>query len=149
PGFGGDDGPATAARLNGPRGVALDGAGNLFIADWGNNRIRRVDAGTGTITTVAGTGIYGGCSGGGGAATAAERRAPTGVALGGGGDFFMADGINHRIRRVAGARGTITTVAGPGTYGFSGDGGPATAAELWGPTGVALDGAGNLFIMDR
>ena len=144
--FSGDGGPATAAELS-LVSVAVDGAGNLFIGDIGNNRIRRVDAGTGTITTVAGNGTAG-FSGDGGPATAAELNAPDGVALDGAGDLFIADLGNNRIRRVDAGTGTITTVAGNGTAGFSGDGGPATAAELLGPFGVALEGAGNLFIAD-
>src|SRR5439155_1734201 len=147
PGFSGDGGPATAAQLSLPYGVALDAAGNLFSADWDNARIRRVDAGTGTITTVAGTGTYG-FSGDGGPATAAELGAPTGVALDAAGNLFIADWGNARIRRVDAATATITTVAGTGTHGFSGDGGPATVAELYLPSGVVLDGAGNLFIAD-
>ncbi|TMB06950.1 MAG: hypothetical protein E6J71_30080, partial [Deltaproteobacteria bacterium] len=146
-GFSGDGGPATAAALYNPTGVALDGAGNLFIADGGNQRIRRVDAGTGTITTVAGNGTFG-FSGDGGPATAAALGTPVGVALDGAGNLFIADYYNYRIRRVDAGTGTITTVAGNGTQGFSGDGGPATAAELDGPQGVALDGAGDLFIAE-
>src|SRR5439155_20751462 len=121
-------GPAAAAELE-PAGVAVDGAGNLFMAEGGNARIRRVDAGTGTITTVAGNGTFG-FSGDGGPATAAELGTPVGVALDGAGNLFIADYYNYRIRRVDAGTGTITTVAGNGTQGFSGDGGPATAAEL-------------------
>src|SRR5204863_186490 len=126
-GFSGDGGPATAAALSVPSDVGLDGAGNLFIADWGNNRLRRVDAGTGTITTVAGGGT-GRAGGGGGAATAAELSSPSGQALDGAGNLFIADRENQRLRRVDAGTGTITTVAGNGTVGFRGDGGPATAA---------------------
>src|SRR5438034_1187608 len=146
-GFSGDGGPATAAKLYFPAGLALDGAGNLFIADRDNQRIRRVDAGTGMITTVAGNGS-GGFSGDGGPATAAGVPLPSGLALDGAGNLFIAELGDSRIRRVDAGTGTITTVAGTGTQGFSGDGGPATAAALSVPSDVGLDGAGNLFIAD-
>ena len=155
-GFGGDGGAATGARLSSPAGMALDGAGNLYIADGWNHRIRKVDA-AGTITTVAGSGrsglgSMGGYSGDGGPATAAQLYAPAGVALDGAGNLYIADLLNHRIRKVDSA-GVITTVAGSGEVGFGeggfgGDGGPATAAQLNFPEGVALDGAGNLYISD-
>src|SRR5439155_26864799 len=143
PGFSGDGGPATAAQLSLPYGVALDAAGNLFIADWDNARIRRVDAGTGTITTVAGTGTYG-FSGDGGPATAAELGAPTGVALDAAGNLFIADWGNARIRRVDAATATITTVAGSGTHGFSGDRESAQEAELLVPACVGRGVPGDL-----
>ena len=110
-GFGGDGGPATAALLAGPVDVALDGAGNLFIADGPNHRVRRVDAATGVITTVAGTG-EGGFGGDGGPATAAQLGFPSDVALDGAGNLFIASG--GRVRRVDAATGIITTVAGTG-----------------------------------
>ena len=149
-GFSGDGGPATEALLAGPEDVAVDGAGNLFIADWSNYRIRKVDS-AGTITTMAGTGESG-FSGDGGPAVQAQLAIPTGVAVDGAGNLFIADTGNYRIRKVNSA-GTITTVAGSGETGafgggFSGDGGPATEALLGGTTGVAVDGAGNLFIAD-
>ena len=125
-GFSGDGGPATDAALNSTNGVAVDGAGNLFIADSGNNRIRKVD-GAGIITTVAGGGGRG-FSGDGGPATAAALRFPLGVAVDGAGNLFIADSSNNRIRKVDGA-GIITTVAGTGAFGFSGDGGPRM--QLW------------------
>ena len=148
-GFSGDGGPAVNARLQFSSGVAVDGAGNLFITDRGNHRIRKVDS-AGVITTVAGTGRggFGGFSGDGGPATAAQLRSPAGVAVDGAGNLFIADSYNNRIRKVDSA-GVITTVAGTGRGGFSGDGGPATAAQLRSPAGVAVDGAGNLFITDR
>ena len=147
PGYSGDGGPATSAQLNSPQGVAVDASGNFFIADTGNNRIRRVDAATGIITTVAGNGV-GGYSGDGGPATSASLNQPNGVAVDSSGNLFIADTGNHRIRRVDAVTGTITTVAGNGTQGFSGDGGAATSAELNFPYGVAVDGSGNLFIAD-
>ena len=144
-GFGGDSGPASAAQLNRPAGVAVDGSGNLFIADTNNHRIRKVDA-DGTIITVAGTRGQG-FSGDGGPATAAQLNGPNGVAVDGSGNLYIADTNNHRIRKVN-AGGMITTVAGTGTAVFSGDGRPATAAQLNGPNGVAVDGSGNLYIAD-
>jgi sugar lactone lactonase YvrE len=144
-GFSGDGGPATSAQLSTPLGVAVDPASNLFIADSWNNRIRKVDT-AGTITTVAGNGT-GGFSGDGGPATKAEFSGPSDVAVDPAGNLFIADQYNQRIRKVD-TTGTITTVAGNGTNGFSGDGGPATGAQLGGPSGVAVDAAGDLFIAD-
>ena len=143
PDFGGDSGAAVAAQLRSPEGVAVDGSGNLYIADRGNNRIRKVDA-AGVITTVAGGGSV---LGDGAAAVAAQLRSPSGVALDGSGNLYIADENNNRIRKVD-AAGRISTVAGDGTEGFGGDGGAATAAQLDFPRGVALDGAGNLYIAD-
>ena len=147
PGYSGNGGPAIAARLNWPAGIALDSAGDLFIADSSNNVIREVDHATGVITTVAGNG-RGGYSGDGGPATAAELHDPTGVAVDAAGDLFIADSLDSRIREVNHATGVITTVAGCGVWAYGGDGGPATAAYLEGPYGVALDAAGDLFIAD-
>ena len=144
-GFSGDGGPATQASLNSPFGVAVDGAGNLYIADQYNNRIRRVDS-TGTITTIAGTEERG-FGGDGGPATQAPLFLPTGVAVDGAGNLYIADASNHRIRRVD-STGTITTIAGTGERRFGGDGGPAIRAQLDAPSGVAVDGAGNLYIAD-
>ena len=146
-GFSGDGGPATSASLSVPTGGAVDASGNLFIADTGNGRIRRVDAATGVITTVAGTGTHG-FSGAGGPATTARLRFPKRVAVDASGNLFIADTSNSRIRRVEAAKGVITTVAGSGTHGFSGDGGPATSASLARPRGVAVDASGNLYIAD-
>ena len=142
-GFGGDGGAATAAQLYGPAGVAVDGAGNLYIADERNDRIRKVDS-TGTINTVAGTGAIG-FSGDGGAA---QLYGPTDLVVDGAGNLHIADWGNHRIRKVD-STGTISTVAGTGVAGFGGDGGAATAAQLDNPIDMALDGAGNLYIADR
>ncbi len=150
-GYGGDGGPAVEAHLRVPRGVALDGAGNLYIADSSNDRIRKVDA-AGVISTVAGDGpnSYGGdgYGGDGGAATAAQLSSPWGVAPDGAGNLYIADTGNQRIRKVD-AGGLITTVAGTGVRGYSGDGGAAVAAQLRNPRGVAVDGAGNLYIADE
>ena len=149
-GFGGDGGAATAARLRTPRGVAVDGSGNLYIADANNHRIRKVDS-SGNISTVAGTGTGGfgtvGFNGDGAAATAAQLRSPQGVAVDGSGNLYIADTFNQRIRKVN-SSGNISTVAGDGTRSFGGDGGAATAAQLNFPRSVALDGSGNLYIAD-
>ena len=143
--YSGDGGPAVAARLNWPTAIALDGLGNLYIADTWNHRIRRVDA-TGTITTIAGTGEVG-YSGDGGPAVAAQLNWPAGMAVDGQGNLYFADGFNHRIRRID-ATGIITTIAGTGEVGYSGDGGSAVAARLNLPGDVAIDGSGNLYITD-
>jgi uncharacterized protein (TIGR03437 family) len=149
-GFSGDGGPATSAELDQPNAIAVDSAGNLFIADWENNRIRKVTP-AGIISTVAGNGPLfpsgGGFSGDGGPATLAVLNEPESVAVDSAGNLFIADGDNSRVRRVTSA-GTISTVAGNGSWGFGGDGGPAALAEVQWPSGVALDSAGNLFIVD-
>jgi sugar lactone lactonase YvrE len=200
--FGGDGGGRLDATLRQVKGVALDGAGNIFISDDGNNRIRRVDVATGLVATVAGNGttavavdgvpatvvgldapsdvvvdaagtmliadtghhrvrtvrpdgIIGtlagtgepGYAGDGGSATAAMLTRPTGLALDAAGNVYVADFGNHVIRRVTPA-GTIETIAGTGTPGAEGDGGPAVAAQLNGPTDMTVDGAGNVFIAD-
>ena len=146
PGFSGDGMAAVGAQLYAPVGLALDAAGNLFIADQGNNRIRRVDAETGRISTVAGTDAIYGFSGDGGPATQARLGLPAGVAIDSRGRLYIADTDNNRVRMV-GIDGIIRTVAGIGSSGLAGDGGPATAARLFGPTGLALY-AGNLLVAD-
>ena len=143
-GFSGDGGPSTSAELDDPRGVALDASGNLFIADRDNHRIRRVAAATGLIDTVAGSAEVGD----GGPATNAQLSSPWSMALDASGDLFIADSSNHRVRRVDAATGVITTVAGIGAGGFSGDDGPASNAQLSFPLSVALDSSSNLFIVD-
>jgi sugar lactone lactonase YvrE len=145
PGSSGDGGAATNAKLNNPQGAAVDATGNLFIADTGNERIRKVGT-NGIITTVAGTGTAS-YFGDGGAATNAKLNYPWGVAVDASGDLFIADCYNNRIREV-GTNGIITTEAGNGTPGSSGDGGAAISAELNNPAGVAVDATGNLFIAD-
>ena len=149
-GFSGDGGAATSAQLDTPIGVAVDGLGNLYIADQNNLRVRRVDT-NGIITTMAGSGPTGngngGFSGDGGPATSARLNVPDGIAVDGQGNLYIADTRNHRIRRVD-TNGLITTVAGDGSSGFTGDGGPALGAGLGGPQGVAVDGPGNLYITD-
>ncbi len=145
--YGGDGGAATAAQIDFPSGVAVDAAGDLFIADTDNNRIREVNASTHVITTVAGNGNYG-YSGDGGLATNAELDSPYGIAVDAAGDLFIADSYNSVIREVNVGTHIISTVAGNGDYGYSGDGGLATAAELDEPMGVTVDASGNLFIAD-
>src|SRR5829696_5789823 len=130
-GFSGDGGPATAATLRQPNGLALDTAGNLFVSDSGNSRVRKV-ATNGVITTVAGNGT---------------PAVPGGMAVDAAGNLFVADVDDNRVRKVA-PNGVVTIVAGTGSAGFSGDGGPATAASLMSPEDVALDAAGNLFVAD-
>jgi sugar lactone lactonase YvrE len=144
-GYSGDGGPATAAQFDGPRAVAGDGAGNLYVADDNNHRIRRID-GAGVVTTLAGTGAAG-FSGDGGPATAAQLDHPRGVAVDGRGNVFVADSMSARVRMID-PGGVIATVAGCGRQGFGGDGGPATVARLFEPRGVAVDGAGRLFVAD-
>ncbi len=148
PGFFGDGGQATSARLYYPQGVAVDGLGNLVVADRSNHRIRRIAAGTGVISTIAGTGTYG-FSGDDGPAVLAQLYNPTNAAVDGFGNVFVADHSNYRIRRIAAETGVISTIAGNGTYGFSGDGGLATSAQLRHPSGVVADRLGNLFVADE
>jgi hypothetical protein len=148
-GYGGDGGPATSAVLaNHLPGLAVDQNGDLFIADYYNNRVREVAAATGTIATIAGNGI-GGYSGDNGPATQAELWLPSGVTLTAGGGLLIADSNSSVIRQVNLATGIITTVAGDGSYGTGGDGGPATSASLSATMGVATDQSGDFFIADN
>ncbi len=146
PGFSGDGMAAVGAQLYLPSSLAIDAAGNLFIADQGNNRIRRVDAVTGRITTVAGSDSIYGFSGDGGPAAQARLGLPAGVAVDAHGRLYIADTDNNRIR-VVGGDGIIRTIAGNGAAGLAGDGGPAVAARLFSPVGVTLYGS-NLLVAD-
>jgi sugar lactone lactonase YvrE len=145
-GYNGDGIAATSAELR-PAGVAVDSAGNIYIDDSDNVRIRKVSASTGLISTVAGNGT-GGYNSDGIAATSAELNIPTSVALDSAGNIFIADFQNNRIRKVSASTGLISTVAGNGTAGYNSDGIAATSAELNGPSGVAVDSAGNIYIAD-
>jgi uncharacterized protein (TIGR03437 family) len=142
--YSGDGGAATSAQMNSPHAVVADGAGNYYIADAGNNVVRKVSA-NGVITTFAGNGSAG-STGDGSAATGAELSGPQGLALDSAGNLYIADTGNSRVREVSG--GTITTVAGNGTAGYAGDGSAATSAQLYAPVGLAFDAKGNLYIAD-
>jgi uncharacterized protein (TIGR03437 family) len=145
PGYGGDGGAAASAQLNLPIGVAVDSSGNLYIADFGNSRVREVSA-SGAITTVAGSGSNG-YSGDGGQAVKAQLNGPQGVAVDAAGDLFIADTENNLIREVT-PGGVISTVAGNGVSGYSGDGGLATSAQVGNPVSVTVDAAGNIYTVD-
>ena len=145
-GFSGDGASATGAKINSPYSVAVDPNGNIYIADTYNNRVRKVTS-AGIISTVAGNGTAG-FTGDGGSATSAELYLPTGIASDSSGNIYIADYGNNRVRKVTVSTGIISTVAGNGTSGFSGDNGSATSAELQRPAGVALDASGNLYIAD-
>jgi hypothetical protein len=146
-GFSGDGGSALLAQLDSPSAVALDAAGNLFVADTHNHRIRRIDAVTGEIGTFAGTGVAG-SSLDGTLAQSARLDAPVALVFDPGGNLIFADARTHLIRRIAAATGRVTTLAGSGVQGFSGDGGLATGAAIDSPYGLACDAAGNLFFAD-
>jgi sugar lactone lactonase YvrE len=145
-GFSGDGGPAIAARLNTPHGIAVDASGNVFVADPPNHRIRRISP-TGTISTVAGNGAQG-YNGDGRPATTASLAYPKGVEIGPDGLLYIADTNNQRVRRVD-PDGRIRTVAGTGTGGFSGDGGPATSARFRRPRNLTFDGSGDIYVVDE
>jgi uncharacterized protein (TIGR03437 family) len=143
-GFGGDGGPATSAQLAGPQGVGVDSSGNIYIADTGNNRVRRISGGT--ISTVAGTGVAG-SSGDNGPATSATLNGPQGVMADTAGNLYVSDTNSYRIRKIDTA-GAITAYAGKGSCCYSGDGGPALAAQIGAPAGLAMDGGGNFYFAD-
>jgi len=128
-------------------GVAVDGANDIYIADADNLKVRRIDATSGIIRTVAGSGVAG-FSGDGGPATAARIARTDQIAVDAAGNIYIGDYGNARIRKVDATTGIITTIAGTGTWGYSGDGGPATSAQLGWNTGVGVDGAGVLYIAD-
>ncbi|WP_405642440.1 RICIN domain-containing protein [Streptomyces uncialis] len=144
-GFSGDNGPAAAAQLNGPREVVVDSAGAVHVVDSNNHRVRRITT-DGKISTLAGTGVAG-FSGDGGPATAARLNLPLGVAMDSSGVLYLADYNNHRVRRIT-TDGKISTVAGTGVAGFGGDNGPAGPAQLRNPYALAVDSADALYIAD-
>ncbi len=146
--YGGDGGQATAAKLGLPSGIALDSTGNVLIADFFNSRIRRIDVATGVITTIAGTGTAG-YGGDNGQATAAKLKFPLDVAVDNQDNVLIADKNNHRIRKIDAATGVITTLAGTGATGYSGDGGPPASAQIGGPNGVYVDAHDNVYISQK
>jgi trimeric autotransporter adhesin len=146
-GYSGDGGPAISAELWAPAGVAVDASGNLYIADATNWRVRKVDASTNIITTVAGNGVQG-SSGDNGAATSAELNHSMGVSADASGNLYIADTGNMRVRKVV-STGKISALAGSGTQDYAGDGGPAGSAKLNNPWGTVVDASGNLYIADN
>lgn len=146
-GYSGDNGPASSALISDPRGIAFDSSGNFYISDHDNNRIRKVTISTGIITTVAGTGVAGN-TGDNGPATSARLTNPYAIALDSIDNIYISDYISHVIRKVTISTGIITTVAGTGITGYSGDNGPATSANIDGSYGIALDSFDNIYISD-
>ncbi len=144
-GFSCDNCPTAGSKLSYPAGIALDSAGNLYVADLGNERVRKITPG-GTITTVAGNGNYG-TSGDGGPASASPLGGPLSLAFDSAGNLYIGETYTHRVRMVT-SSGAITTIAGNGQLGFSGDGGPATSAALGNPQGLAVDSNGDVYIAD-
>lgn len=146
PGAGGDGGTGSAANLSGPQDVAVDGSGNIFIADTGNGKIREITASTGNISTLAGGGTT--SPGDGGVATDSVLTTPNGVAVDGSGNVFISESGPGEIRQID-TKGIINVIAGTGTPGFSGDGSTATKAQLWNPLGMALDSSGAIYVADE
>jgi hypothetical protein len=148
--YSGDGGPATTATIHDPWGVAIDSTGNIYVSDTGNSSVRKVDASTGLISTVAGVGTHEyGVSGEGGPATSAGLSFQTGIAVDGAGNRYIADGENEVVQKVSASTGVITTVAGTFEIaGFSGDAGPATSALIYSPEAVAVSPTNNIAIAD-
>ena len=146
-GFSGWGGAATSAELGNPNWLTIDGSGNLYFTDSGNNNAWKMNPTTGVITVVAGNGTHG-YTGDGGPATSAQLNNPQGIVVNSQGDLFIADENNQVVRKVTAATGVITTIVGDGTQNYSGDGGPAISAELDNPNGLVLDAGGNLLIAD-
>ena len=147
PGYSGDGSVGTNAQLSYPMGICLDASANVYVVDYGNNVIRKINATTGIITTVAGTGIVA-YTGDGGPATAATFSNPMCICIDPSGNLYVADEGNYAIRKIAAATGIITTIAGNGTYGFSGEGGPATSASIGSIDGICIDAHGDIYIDD-
>jgi len=149
-GYSGDGGPATSALLHEPTGVAVDAAGDVYISDTYNERVRKVTVSTGEIATFAGNGAKG-FAGDGGPARGAELNSPEALTVDSAGNLYIADGFNYRIRKVTASTGEISTIAGNGIHGYSGDGGPATKAELdlGNFLGISSDANGNVFLPDQ
>ena len=148
PGYNGDNISATVAQFSAPVGIAIDGSGDIYVADRDNDRVRRIDHATGIVVTLAGNGVTG-YNGDGIASSSAYLNRPVDVAFGPSGDLYIADRDNNRIRKVAKSSGIISTVAGTGEAGYNGDGIRAAAAMLSRPAMIAFDAAGNLFLADR
>jgi sugar lactone lactonase YvrE len=148
-GYSGDGGPATKAELYNPEGLAVDPAGNVYIAEQANNVIRKITVATGILSTIAGTpGSLESFGGDGELATKALFDSPSEVALDGAGNVYVADSGNQRVRKITVSTGIIQTVVGNGTHSFTGDGGPATSAGLFGPQGITFDSKGAMYIAD-
>lgn len=148
-GFSGDGGPATSAQLNAPGEIILNAAGDLFICDYNNNRIRKVDHNTGFISTIAGTGTTSGYSGDGGPAVNAKLYHPNDLLINAAGDLYIADFGNDVIRSIDHTTNIISTIVGTGSNGYTGDGGPATGATFLGLGDIAFNSAGDLYINDH
>lgn len=144
----GDGTAATGAQLNAPRGICVDHSGNVYIADFANHKVRKVDGSTGIISTIAGTGVSG-YTGNGGAATNAKLANPADVCVDTNGNVYIAEYSNHCIRKINSSTGFISTIAGTGTAGYSGDGGLAINAKLNVPRGVFTDKSGNVYIAEE